>query len=357
MVGSAADDRGVQPDQLGFAASAFMAGIALVNFGGFLWLRRYNWRWLVGIGNLLATIAFLVPVYSFSATTWTVCNLLAGMAVGITYGVSLACLGDTNQPERNFAIAYLGQTILAAATIFLLPRIASGLDIFSIGHWFAAGFMIVGIAFVRMIPTHGAKSIESKSAKKLAPPLTMTPAVRAALIMALGVLLLNVMAEGAIWTFLERIAVSQGHDSRFAANVISASFLTAGVGSLIAAVIGQRMGRTKPFLLAVAVSIISVLMFWIGGDAIVYVIAVLLFAAAWNLGSPYRMALAVSADPTGRYTTLVPAMQTLGAALGPALAGVLIVGDSFTHVYALSIGLWVVTVILFLAASRRLKQS
>jgi MFS family permease len=174
--------------------------------------------------------------------------------------------------------------------------------------------------------------------------------------MALAVLMLNVIAEGGVWTFLERIAISQGHDTRFAANVISASFFTAGAGSLLAALIGARFGRTKPFLLAVAASIASVGMFWFGAAKPVYFIAVLLFAAAWNLGSPYRMALAVSADKSGRYTTFVPAMQTLGAALGPAFAGMLIIDGSFAYVYILSITLWLVTVVLFLATTRLLRK-
>ena len=65
---------------------------------------------------------------------------------------------------------------------------------------------------------------------------------------------------------------------------------------------------------------------------------------------------ATSTDTTGRYTTFVPAMQALGATIGPALAGMLIVNGSFTYVYLMSILTWIVTIILFLAASKRLRQ-
>ena len=355
VAGSAAGDRGLTLEQIGFAASAFLAGLALINFAGFYWLRRFNWRRLVIVGNLLATAAFLIPVYNFSFEVWLACNLFAGLAAGLSFGVSIACLGDSNQPERNFAIAYLGQTFLSAGIIFSLPRISSSLDIFGLGHWIAAGLMLLGLGLTRLIPKRGvtrAVALESRGLNKTSMP---NPA-RAALIMALGVLVLNVIAEGAVWTFLERIAVADGYDTLFAANVISASFFTAGAGSLLAAVIGVRFGRVKPFLLAVAASIISVVMFWRGGTEIVYIIAVLLFAAAWNLGSPYRMALATSADTTGQFATFVPAMQALGAAIGPAVAGMLIFGGSFSYVYLLSIVLWIVTVVLFLLASKRLNQ-
>jgi MFS family permease len=128
------------------------------------------------------------------------------------------------------------------------------------------------------------------------------------------------------------------------------------MGSLLAALAGARFGRIKPFLVAVAASIASVVLFWLGSSAAIYVVAVLLFAAAWNLGSPYRMALAVDADISGRYTTFVPAMQALGATIGPAVAGILVVDGSFTYVYVFSITIWVATIVLFLAAVQRLRK-
>jgi len=80
-----------------------------------------------------------------------------------------------------------------------------------------------------------------------------------------------------------------------------------------------------------------------------------LFALAWNLGSPYRMALATRSDSSGRYSTFVPAMQTLGAALGPAIAGLLIVKGSFTSVYIMSTAAWLLTLVLFIAANKRMR--
>ena len=123
VLGGAAESHGLPANQLGFAAAAFMGGLALINFCGFAWLRRYDWRVLVAVGNGIATLAFLVPIVSFSFAAWVACNLLAGAATGISYGVSIACLGDSKEPERNFALAYAGQTFLSAGLIFMLPRI------------------------------------------------------------------------------------------------------------------------------------------------------------------------------------------------------------------------------------------
>ena len=81
-----------------------------------------------------------------------------------------------------------------------------------------------------------------------------------------------------------------------------------------AALMGRLFGRMRPFVVAVSLSISS-----------------------------------------GRYSTLVPAMQTLGAAIGPTVAGMLIVIGSFAPVYIMSTTAWLLTLVLFIAANKRLR--
>ena len=353
VLGGAAESRGLAADHLGFAAAAFMGGLALINFAGFAWLRRFDWRHLVLTGSTLATFAFIVPVFHFSTGTWILCNILAGAATGVSYGVSIACLGDTREPERNFALAYAAQTFLSAGLIFMLPRIDIGYDLFIVGQGITAALMASSVVLIFILPKHGAKTgivaSEKRTGKSTLP--------QTVLIMALLVLMLNVMAEGAIWAFMERIAVSDGFTTSFAATAMAFSFFASGIGSIAAAVMGRRFGSTWPFVVAVMISISSVWVLWVGGTEAIFFGGVMLFALAWNLGSPYRMALATRADSSGRYSTLVPAMQTLGAALGPAIAGLLIVNGSFTPVYIMSTTAWLLTLVLFIAANKRLRNS
>ena len=351
VLGGAAESRGLPANQLGFAAAAFMGGLAVINFLGFAWLRRFDWRLLVLCGNILATIAFAAPLVSFSAGFWILCNFLAGTATGVSYGVSIASLGDTREPERNFALAYAAQTFLSAGLIFMLPRIATEFDLFVIGQGITALLMAGSIALILILPGRGTKpGIVTNDRSAYSPH-----AAHAVLIMALLVLMLNVMAEGAIWAFMERIAVSGGFTTSFAATVMAFSFFASGIGSIAAATMGRRFGSTRPFVVAVVLSISSVWVLWVGGTESIFFAGVMLFALAWNLGSPYRMALATRADSSGRFSTFVPAMQTLGAALGPAVAGLLVVNGSFTPVYIMSTTAWLLTLVLFIAANKRLR--
>lgn len=351
VLGGAADSRGLAEGQLGFAAAAFMGGLALINFTGFAWIRRYDWRLLVAGGNVAAALAFAVPIFAFNYPLWLMCNAFAGIATGVSYGVSIACLGDTREPERNFALAYAAQTFLSAGLIFALPRLRIATDLFATGQGITAGLMAASIAFILILPARGTKSGQ---VAKDASPSRGFALPQAALVMALFVLLLNVMAEGAIWAFIERIAVSGGLTTTFAASAMALSFFASGVGSIFAATIATRFGSAAPFVTAVSMSIASVWVLWISGGEAMFFAGVMLFALAWNLGSPYRMALATRSDTNGRFSTLVPAMQTLGAALGPAIAGLLVTDGSFVLVYVMSTTAWVMTLVLFFAAKRRL---
>jgi predicted MFS family arabinose efflux permease len=134
------------------------------------------------------------------------------------------------------------------------------------------------------------------------------------------------------------------------------SFFASGVGSVLAAIVATRLGIKPPFVAAVCLSIASVWILWIADTQSLFFAGIMVFALAWNLGSPYRMALATRADTTGRFSTFVPAMQTLGAALGPAVAGLLVVDDSFFYVYVMSTVAWLLTVVLFFGASLRLRR-
>ena len=97
IIGGAAESRGLLEDQLGFAAAAFMLGLALVNFAGVAWLRRYDWRKLVLTGNALAALAFALPILYFSAPAWILCNLLAG----VTRAFVLEICARENIPARE----------------------------------------------------------------------------------------------------------------------------------------------------------------------------------------------------------------------------------------------------------------
>ena len=64
-----------------------------------------------------------------------------------------------------------------------------------------------------------------------------------------------------------------------------------------------------------------------------FTIALVIFNVAWNFSLPYQMDLITQADTHGRYIVLVPAAQTVGGAIGPAIAGPMLVSIGASGVY------------------------
>lgn len=65
-----------------------------------------------------------------------------------------------------------------------------------------------------------------------------------------------------------------------------------------------------------------------------FLLALCLFNVGWNFSLPFLMTVTANADPSGRFLALLPAAQTLGGALGPMLAGTLLVSSGEAGVHA-----------------------
>ncbi len=104
--------------------------------------------------------------------------------------------------------------------------------------------------------------------------------------------------------------------------------------------------------IAIVASIFSVCLFYFADGLVMFFIAIMIYGAAWNFGAPYRMALVAEADIDGRYISTITSVQTLGSAIGPMTAGLVVSDGSYGWVYLIAIVAWVVAWLLFSWANR-----
>ena len=64
------------------------------------------------------------------------------------------------------------------------------------------------------------------------------------------------------------------------------------------------------------------------------------------------MGLVAELDSSGRFTPMISGMQTLGGAIGPAVAGLLVINGVFFYVYLFVCSLWLLALLLFVAVLR-----
>ena len=151
------------------------------------------------------------------------------------------------------------------------------------------------------------------------------PLLSAHVIMVLLMMLFLYTGHGAVWAYQERIGVSLGMPSSVVGKWLGASMLIWGViGSMLARVLGQRLGRIWPQTLSLGISIVAALLLVFGTTPAIFAFACGLIALSWFYGLPYQMGLLAEYDRRGRLNMIGTTMTTSGCALGPAIAAVLV---------------------------------
>jgi MFS family permease len=352
ILGNASDSRGLGEREIGFLASVYMGGQALGFFSGVFWIRALAWQPLL-IGSGVAFAAGLFAASSIYAVTLLMaCIFVAGAAAAVGYGVSIACIGDTDEPERWYAWAWFMQAIVGTGLAYLLPRLGDIGQDFNSSTRITAMLVLLLMPLALLLPNRGVKLGDLQRSSD-----GQVSSVNLALVFGLAVIVLVFIAESGLWSFLDRIAVAAGHNREFAGLVVALSFVGAAAGSSIAGIVSNRLDRLTPMAVSIVASIGAAWLFYLSDDRFSLLLAAFVYGAAWNIGAPYRMALVAEADVSGRFVTMIPGMQAIGSVIGPALAGVLVIDSSFALVYLAASIAWLLALVLFFVANKSLVVS
>jgi predicted MFS family arabinose efflux permease len=348
VIGGYVDRLALTERQAGFVASMELCGFSL-GMLALIGLDKHISRRNLAIGG----IVILVFGNLSSCLVENLSSLLSLRCItGVGYAMSLAVFlkmaAADEQPENTFAtansinIAYVGVVtplvpgVLAA---WGLPGVFAGL----------AAIAAITTPFIPWISERGRPPPRPK-ASVLADSRSPWRVPQVAMLLAMMLLLYT--GHGAMWGFQERIGVQAGMTSRAAGTWIGASMLVGGVGgSLLARTIGLRLGRILPQFLSLSISAAAALLLVYGGSAIAFAVGCGLVALSWFYGLPFQLGLLSAFDPQGRANMAGIVMTTAGAAMGPALAGLLIGRAGHVAVGIFAASCYVLSLILVLPAA------
>jgi hypothetical protein len=141
------------------------------------------------------------------------------------------------------------------------------------------------------------------------------------------------VAIGSLWTFLERMGVSLKLTSAFVGSALSLGNILSLLSTLIAVGFASRIGVNRALFLSLAVLATALAIMGSVMTVPTYLGGTALFFLSWNLIDIFQATVISSFDRAGRFTALIPAAQSLGNTLGPALAGLALgSGRSYAHV-------------------------
>ncbi len=160
------------------------------------------------------------------------------------------------------------------------------------------------------------------------------------------------IAQGAVWSYFERLGAASGIDPNTIGEAMGLSSFAGVGGAFLAVLLVSRCGRRWPLI---ASGILSVVSFWllrghISGTELI--VSGLLFNFAWNLAQPLLSGVCSDADCRGRIVVAMGCIQTVGFGIGPALTATLLRGHDYSVALWTSATVLVVSLLVILGGMR-----
>jgi len=325
--------------QVGFLSGAELGGTCLASLTAAYWFPRVRLR-------RVAMLAFSAGVLGNVATSLVndyssllIVRFLTGfLGAGLLYAMTLGLIGQLKNPERVIAIAIIAQVLSLSVGVSAVPVLMSHWQLpgvtLAIALLFSTGFLLIGI-----IPERAAVKAVGEARPS---GFTLLPAglLAALIVFSLGL--------GGVWAFLERIGDGNGFSMVEMGNALAVSGLFGGAGAIVAAVMGARVHRILPLVVAIGMQMLSCFLLASRSDWPTYMAAIALFNFGWNLALPYLMGAIAATDASGRFMVLIPAAQTGGYAVGPVVVGLMMVGNDYQIAAWISLGVFAACMLMTL---------
>ena len=328
---------GFSDREAGFIASSELMGMTCATIAMMFLVARVNWRHVFALSLLLLIFGNIATIYITEFYVYCAVRFMTGIGGGFIVSLSYTVFGLTARADRNFGLCIFFVLVYSAIVYPFLPWIFTNFSMPGLLVFFAL-FALVGLPFVRIMPTTGE---EHREIDENAVNMDWNRKG-----MALAAMLIYFTANFAVWTYLFRMGIHTGIAEQKVANSLSFSQFLGMAGAFTAAILGARFGRSLMLTLGILGTAVPLSFLFGTPGALAYLVIVSAYQYAWNMTHPYLLAAMASFDPTGKMVVYATAMQFIGVSAGPAAAALLVSGDSYTGVLWLGIGLLLVSLAL-----------
>lgn len=309
------------------------------------------------VAALLAAALNLATVQAQGDAAFVALRAAAGLAEGLLVWVATVSIVRAATPDRVTAVFMvlqaLAQIALAAAlALWVLP--AAG--------W-KGGFVAMAATCLLVLPLAAALPAAASQAPAAGVQCATTATARLrwspATLAPLLVAFLQMSAIGALWAYLEPLALRAGLDTHAAQLQTSWVLGMQIVGGLAAIYWVRRLSVTATLTLgSLALCLVAAAMYRVpGAPALGFAAVCVAFGFAWMFLMPFHVGLALRADAQGRVAVLVPAAQLIGSACGPLLASLLLHADDPAPVPLVGLGFAFAAALLALWIGRRQRHA
>lgn len=332
LLGSIVDGTQITVQQAGIVIAGDLLGlgiaIALLSF----YTHRLNWRFIAVLGLSIVVSGNLLCTQFDTFAPVFIIRFIVGMGEGMLTALMYALLGQTSNPDRNFALYLVVEMIFGALYLWFIPDLALQIGV-HIAYIALAVLSVAGFGFLAHIPA--GKTENSASGNQDAGG---NRGVMGWAVLGLAANFCFFAGLCATWGYIDRIGVAADIDVATIGKALSFSLMGSLTGAGISAIAGVRFGRAFPITLGVLVCACCLWVLSSGFGLLSYFLVVYFYCLGWSGCHPYLTGFM----STFRGSTLVvatAAAQTLGMGTGPMLGALAVTEVDFTGAYLISFGL------------------
>jgi hypothetical protein len=330
---------------------AEVAGGAIASIGAIFWIRKINWRLATTVALICVIAGNLLTVVQTDPVTVMWIRLIVGfVGQGTAFAIGISIISNTSDPDRNFGFVISSQVAFGVVALATLPLLTNSFG--SIGGMYVplSALAAVGLLFIKFVPSGPAQqeaTASDSAGGSLALPVT---GLIAMLIWCCGL--------GAMWSFIALIGEAGGLDSVLSLRALSISSAVAIAGALGAAALAAKgVNRFLPVTIALVMQIIMAWFLQGEMNFVEMVIKASIFQIFWNMTGPFFMGGIAASDPSGKVSVLIPAAQTSGFFIGPAMVGMFLEGTGLIAVTYITMAFCAVALAMFIPLSAKLKAA
>jgi len=347
LFGALSERYGFGENQLGSLAMAMNLGFGVLGLASLLWIRRVSWRVISCSASALVVAALLCILTDPPYETLLMIMALAGAGTGALYALAMTIFGDSAQPERAFGFKLGMETIPGAILLTLLPvAVAPIWGFHGMIMTLAIAMMLMGIVPLPWVPRRSQRVAEVLTG----PAPTASGESRAIVWLSLVASLVFLTGIMSVWAFLELMGKKTGLSSDTIGAVLGIGFVINAGSGFVASSLGLKAGRFLPVAVVVCAEVAGLVMLGQFASLTTYVIGAMCMLFSISFVLAYTFGLMAEFDLSGKLVALGALCLSIGAAVGPAIGGLLIETYGYTAVLLFSGGCSISVLLIYGAA-------
>ncbi|MCW1242918.1 MFS transporter [Pseudomonas sp. SAICEU22] len=305
----------LSPSQIGDLFSTELGAMSLATLPALWWLKRVDWRRAALVAGIVFIAANLLSMLAHDYSALLALRFCSALAGGSLMIICLSSAASTSNPGRVYGLWVMGQLVVGAIGLSILPRLFEDYGL-SACYLILAALMSAFLPLARYFPQGSP------------PPETATEHVALAskwkaALGILGILSFYISLSG-VWTFIGSIGTQAGISAQSSGEVLALATVMGIVGAGCASLIGDRLPRLLLLLLGYGLMAGSVLLLREQPDLLRFAVAALLFKFTWTFILPLILACLADLDHSAKLMNASNLVIGGGLAIGPTVAGRLI---------------------------------